>query len=55
MKLCQIFSTLWVPDDGRDNWRFGVEVGALPLYDDPLGPLCDGLRALYSGMGKFTN
>ena len=35
------------PDDRRDYGRVGVKVCALPLYDDPLGPLCDGLRTLW--------
>ena len=35
------------PDDRRDYGRVGVEVRALPLNDDPLRPLCDGLRTLW--------
>ena len=35
------------PDDRRDYGRVGVKVCALPLYHDPLGPLCDGLRTLW--------
>ena len=41
------------PDDRRDYGRVGVKVCALPLYDDPLGPLCDGLRTLWKEKQKI--
>lgn len=43
------------PDDRRDYGRVGVEVGALPLYDDPLGPLGYGLRTLSKRKRKCSN